>query len=96
MSATDYDTASFIISSKYRVQTVKSLHEDGPATPSILADRNEADIAHVSRSLQELREKGIVQLLVSEERKKGRVYGLMDDQESVLEKVEQLDGGRIR
>jgi DNA-binding MarR family transcriptional regulator len=70
----EWDDASFIISSSYREDVLTRL-TDSPATPSqIAADRN-MDISHASRALGELRERGLVELLVPEERQKGRIYG---------------------
>lgn len=72
-----WDEVSFVISSRYRVETLRRLSE-GPATPSLIAEEMELSIAHVSRALQELRNDDLVQLLVSEDRKKGRVYGVTE------------------
>ncbi|GGN88317.1 MULTISPECIES: MarR family transcriptional regulator [Haloarcula] len=72
-----WDEVSYVISSRYRVETLRRLAE-GPATPSLIADETELSIAHVSRALQELRDAGLVTLLVSEDRRKGRVYGITD------------------
>jgi len=87
-SDVDYDAISFAISSKYREVTVGALTAH-PATPSALADQTGEDIAHVSRALQELREEGIVELLVDEKRKKGRLYGLTDEGDQL---ADELDG----
>ncbi|QIO22814.1 ArsR family transcriptional regulator [Haloarcula sp. JP-L23] len=72
-----WDEVSYVISSRYRVETLRRLAE-GPATPSLIADETELSIAHVSRALQELRDADLVTLLVSEDRRKGRVYGITD------------------
>ena len=45
-------------------------------------------IAHVSRALQRLRERELVDLLVSDDRKKGRVYGLTDRGRNVWDTIE--------
>lgn len=73
----DWDEVSFVISSRYRVETLSQL-ADGPATPSQIASEAGVGIAHVSRALQELRERSLAELLVSEDRKKGRVYGITE------------------
>lgn len=72
-----WDEVSFVISSRYRIETLRRLSE-GPATPSLIAEEMDLSIAHVSRALQELKEAELVQLLVSEDRKKGRVYGVTE------------------
>jgi DNA-binding MarR family transcriptional regulator len=85
----DWDTISFVIRSQYRVNVLSRLVE-GPATPSRIAADEDIAIAHVSRALSGLREdgRGMVELLVSEDQKKGRVYGITEKGESVWERLE--------
>lgn len=87
MVATEWDDVSYVISSRYRIATLRRL-ADGPATPSRIADDTSLSVAHVSRALQELREHTLVELLVSEDRKKGRVYGITDRGNQVWETIE--------
>ncbi|WP_262177605.1 ArsR family transcriptional regulator [Haloarcula laminariae] len=82
-----WDDISYVISSRYRIATLRRL-SDGPATPSLIADETELSIAHVSRALQELRDTDLVTLLVSENRRKGRVYGITDEGLEVWETIE--------
>jgi DNA-binding MarR family transcriptional regulator len=84
---TDWDDISFVISSRYRIATLNRL-DTGPATPSQIASDEDAGIAHISRALQRLREYGLVELLVSDDRKKGRVYGLTEKGKRVWETIE--------
>lgn len=87
----DYDSVSFVISSSYRETVVEALSEQSQ-TPSEINQRNgEPGIAHVSRALNELREKKLVELLVSEDTKKGRIYGLTEDGEAVAEEVKSRE-----
>jgi DNA-binding MarR family transcriptional regulator len=86
MSA-DWDEISYVISSSYRVAVLRRLAES-PATPSRIASEAECSIAHVSRALQELRERSLVDLLVSEDRQKGRVYGITDEGRTVWTTIE--------
>jgi DNA-binding MarR family transcriptional regulator len=83
----DWDNISFVISSQYRIAVLQRLAE-GPATPSQIADTADVGIAHVSRALQELRDRDLVELLVSEERRKGRVYGITEAGSEVWTKIE--------
>ncbi|QSG07771.1 winged helix-turn-helix domain-containing protein [Halapricum desulfuricans] len=83
----EWDEIGFVISSDYRVTTLKRLAE-GPATPSQIADEADIGIAHVSRALKGLRDRGLVELLVPEERKKGRVYGITTDGNNVWQQIE--------
>ena len=73
----NWDEVSYVISSSYRVAVLRRL-ADSPATPSSIAADTDRPITHVSRALQGLRDHGLVDLLVSEERQKGRVYGITD------------------
>jgi DNA-binding MarR family transcriptional regulator len=83
----NWDDVSFVISSQYRIAVLRQLSQ-GPATPSRIADRCDCGIAHISRALQELRERDLVELLVSEDRRKGRVYGMTEDGQTVWDKIE--------
>lgn len=47
----------------------------GPATPTQLATKTDYTLSYVSLGLGELRGQGLIELLVSEDRKKERVYG---------------------
>jgi DNA-binding MarR family transcriptional regulator len=87
MVATEWDDVSYVISSRYRIATLRRL-SDGPATPSRIADETDLSVAHVSRALQELRDHTLVELLVSEDRKKGRVYGITDRGNQVWQTIE--------
>lgn len=84
----DWDDISFVISSRYRIASLRRLAQ-GPATPSQIAADEDVGIAHVSRALQALRDHGLVELLVSDHRKKGRVYGLTDDGEATWDTIEE-------
>ena len=83
----EWDEVSYVISSRYRVATLKRL-QIGPATPSLIATDTDLTIAHISRALQELQEEELVTLLVSEDRRKGRVYGTTEEGETVIETIE--------
>lgn len=86
----DFDGAMFVDSSKYRTKTLIDLKER-PATPSEIAESSGQSQAHVSRALQELREEDMVELLVSEDRKKGRLYGITNDGEAIAEWLENRE-----
>ena len=53
-----------------------------------IATDADVGITPVSRALQELEEHSLVTLLVSEDRKKGRVYGLTDIGQETWETIE--------
>lgn len=82
----NWDEIGFVISSRYRIQVLDRL-ADGPATPSRIATDRDLSISHVSRALQSLRQRDLVTLLVPEDRKKGRVYGITDRGENIWEEI---------
>lgn len=83
----EWDEIGFVISSQYRVTVLKHLAER-PATPSKIASQSQNSIAHISRALGELREHSHVKLLVSEDRKKGRVYGATEKGKEIWNQIE--------
>ncbi|MFC7057249.1 winged helix-turn-helix domain-containing protein [Halovenus salina] len=74
----NWDAVGVVASSRYRGLALVALN-DSPATPSDIAETADEDIAHVSRAIQELKEHGLVELLVDEDRQKGRYYGVTAD-----------------
>lgn len=86
---TEWDEVGFVISSDYRVTVLNHLSER-PATPSTISQNTDVDMSHVSRALNELREQSLVELLVPEERKKGRIYGMTDHGADVVDTVEKV------
>lgn len=87
MSETDWDEVSYVISSRYRVETMKRLAV-GPTTPSQIASDASVSLSHVSRALKELSSQSLVTLKVSEDRTKGRVYGLTEAGETIWNTIE--------
>lgn len=83
-----WDHIGFVISSQYRVAVLCRLAE-GPATPSQIAEDEDIGIAAVSHALTSLRDRGFVDLLVSEDRRKGRVYGITEQGEDLWQEIEQ-------
>ncbi|QLH79963.1 helix-turn-helix transcriptional regulator [Halosimplex rubrum] len=76
--------AASLLSSTYRMAVVACL-SSGPATPSTIADEEDVGIAHVSRALGNLREDNVVELLVDDDVKKGRVYALSDNGSDIID-----------
>lgn len=85
----DYDAVAYVWNSHYRVDVLQAL-ADGPAAPSVLAEQAGISIAHASRAVRELHDTGLVELLVDEDRQKGRIYGLTDAGESVVDEVDTV------
>lgn len=82
-----WDEVSFVLASTYR-ETILERLMTGPATPSQLATETGHSISHVSRALSELREEELVELLVSDDRKKGRVYGITEQGNEIWETID--------
>lgn len=87
---TDWDGISFVFSSTYRKEVLKQLTV-GPATTSQIANRRDISMSHASRALGQLREQDLVELLVSEERRKGRVYGITDRGSEAWKKAREME-----
>ena len=87
MNETDWDEVSYVISSQYRVETMRRLAA-GPTTPSEIAAGASVSLSHVSRALHELNNQSLVTLKVSEDRTKGRVYGLTETGEAIWDTIE--------
>lgn len=85
---TDWDGVSFVEAGTYRRVVAEALAEQ-PQTPSEITDASGIEIAHVSRTLSDLRDRGIAELLVSEDTRKGRIYGLTDAGSCILETVQE-------
>jgi len=83
----DWEVVGHVISSTYRVKVLQRL-ADSPAPPSTIAQDTNCSVSHVSRALQDLRERELVDLLVPESRKKGRIYGITDAGREVWETIE--------
>lgn len=82
-----WNEVGFIISSKYRVAALRQL-ADSPSTPTAIASRADLHITHVSRALRALAERSLVELRVSAETTKGRVYGHTDQGERLWQRIE--------
>jgi DNA-binding MarR family transcriptional regulator len=74
----EWDLAGYVESSQYRRAVVEQLRERDTAVPSTIAEATGYALPHVSRALSELRNREVVELLVSEDRHRGRVYALTD------------------
>lgn len=86
----DWDVIGYVISSSHRTVVLGRL-DDGPATPTQIAKDVDLPITHVSRALQSLRDRDLVELLVPEARRKGRVYAITSKGEDVWEVIHTKD-----
>jgi DNA-binding transcriptional ArsR family regulator len=86
----EWDLIGYVISSQYRVAVLSRL-ADSPATPSRIAEDTDIAVTHVSRALGGFRDRGLVELLVPEERKKGRVYGITERGREIWNLIQTKD-----
>jgi len=83
----DWDQIGFIISSKYRTAVLEQL-ADGPSIPSSIASSTDLPITHISRALRSLQERSLVELLVSKDKRKGRIYGVTEEGKRLWNRIE--------
>jgi len=86
----DWDVVGYVISSDHRTMVLGRLAE-GPATPTQIASDVDLSVTHVSRALSSLRDRDLVELLVPEDRRKGRVYGITDQGSEAWETIKTKD-----
>jgi DNA-binding MarR family transcriptional regulator len=86
--AEEWDQIGYIISSKYRLAVFEQLVE-APATPSSIASRSDLRTTHISRALRGFAERSLVELLVSSDTKKGRLYGVTDRGKQLWQRIER-------
>ena len=86
----DWDVVGYVISSDHRTMVLGRLAE-GPATPTQIASDVDLSVTHVSRALSSLRDRDLVELLVPEDRRKGRVYGITGEGTEAWETIQTKD-----
>jgi DNA-binding MarR family transcriptional regulator len=89
-----WDMAGYVAGSRYRREVCEFLETDGPEQPSTIAAAVDLAQPHVSRSLSELRERGVVELLVPESQQKGRLYDLTPEGREALARLRGETEGR--
>lgn len=85
-----WDDVSFVIRSRYRTAVLSTLAAD-PVTPTKIAEESNCRLSHVSRAIQQLRKRDLVELLVSEDQTKGRVYGITPAGSKAWDLIEAKD-----
>lgn len=73
---------------KIRREVLTSL-EEGPKTPSRLAEDNGENLSHISRALKELTSKGLVECMTPQQ-SKNRIYRITQEGRQVLDELEKL------
>lgn len=85
----DWDKVGYVISSKYRIAVLEVL-ESGPTTPTGIAEETDLGITHISRALGRLYDRDVIELVVPEDKKKGRLYALTEKGERVANHLEEV------
>jgi DNA-binding MarR family transcriptional regulator len=82
---------SFVVSSGYREKVLVSLAPK-PKLPMQLAEETKLRIAHVSRALRELSDRGLVVCLTPDVKARGRLYGLTNVGAGLLDRMNASRG----
>jgi len=78
------EDAAFVVRSPHRTEVLGRLTE-GNAIPSQIRDDTGQEYSRITEALNSLREQGLVELLVSEDTKRGRLYAVTDRGEEAWE-----------
>jgi len=71
------EDASFIIRSRNRTKVLRRLTE-GNAIPAQIKDNAGLEYSRISEAANSLRERGLIRLLVDDDTKRGRMYGITE------------------
>jgi len=83
----EWDCIGFVCASRYRTRIVGFLLRQSN-TPSVISRETNIKISHVSRALNQLEERKIVECLTPN-RLKGRIFGLTSRGISIAKKIAQ-------
>lgn len=86
----DWKTYGFLVGSRYRIRVILSL-VSRPQVPSKIAKDVSMNLAHVSRTLNELESHGLVKCLTPS-RSKGRLYEVTETGKRMIRKYKELGG----
>ena len=84
---TKWQDVSFIVSSNYRKKVLESL--ENPKTPSKISKELNINIAHISRALNELMDKKLVECLTPNSNK-GKLFVITKRGKEILEESKKL------
>lgn len=90
LASEDWEAVTFVRASQYRESVVRRL-ASSPAILTTIAADTELCLTHVSRTLGRLRTRSLVELLVADDRRKGRIYGLTDRGRAVNASIEDQE-----
>jgi DNA-binding MarR family transcriptional regulator len=90
ISEKEVEEYSFVLQSKYRTDVVLILsYAEIPLPPSAIVGKSGESRSTISRAISELRDENLVELLVDESRRKGRLYGLTERGERIAPHVQE-------
>ena len=89
MGSIDWEKYGYVKSSNYRQNILIEL-EKFPQTPTDLRNKTDFHRSHISSVLQDLAGEDLVECL-NPDAKKGRVYGLTDEGEEIVEALHQSE-----
>jgi predicted transcriptional regulator len=88
MSKDEWNDYGFVLASEYRKIIIQVLAKK-PKTPKQIADETKYNLSHVSRSIRQLEDRGLIKCLTPN-RRKGKLYGLTDDGVKVFNRLYKL------
>ena len=83
--------AAYVIMSSYRERALITLHDNKVMTPTYIAENCKVRTNHISKTLGELKENGLV-VCINEEAHKGRLYKLTELGEEIYQILPSLKG----
>ena len=86
-----FKLAAYVMVSSYRDRALNVLAKDDLLTPTVIAKKCDVRPNHISKTLSELKNKGLV-VCINEECKRGRLYQLTDLGKEVVEVLPVLKG----
>ncbi len=82
------EDAAFVVRSPHRKTVLRRLNE-GNAIPSQIRDDTGLEYSRITEALNPLEERGLVELLVPEDTKRGRLYALTERGEDTWDYMEE-------
>jgi len=78
------EDAAYVVLSSNRTGVLRRL-DRGNAIPAQIKDDTGLEYSRISESIDDLRERGLVELVVPEDTKRGRLYSITEHGEDVLD-----------
>jgi DNA-binding MarR family transcriptional regulator len=82
------DDASFVVRSPHRTTVLQRLGE-GAAIPSQIKSDTDMEYSRITEASNSLRDRGLIELLVDDDTKRGRLYSITDRGQDVLDFMRQ-------